>query len=72
MEELLKAQNETANDVRLNINQGETKHLQINAKRSNTLRNKSVKMRQKNFERVETFTFLGSIINDNSVKARKF
>ena len=47
MEELLKSQNEKANDVELNINQEETKYLQINAKRSNIIRNKSVKMRQK-------------------------
>ena len=49
MEDLLKAQNENANDVGLNINQEETKYLQINAKRSNIIRNKSVKIRQKNF-----------------------
>jgi hypothetical protein len=61
----LKAQNENANDVGLNINQEETKYLQINAKRSNIIRNKSVKMRQKNFESVETFSFLRSMRNDN-------
>jgi len=45
MEELLKAQNEETNDVGLNIIQEEIIYLQINAKRSNIIRNQSVKMR---------------------------
>jgi len=54
MEELLKALKENANEVGLSINQEKTKYLEINVKRSNINRNTNVKMRQNNFERVQT------------------
>jgi len=76
MEELLKALNEKANEVGLSINQEKTKYLQPNAKRSNKIRNINVKMgqhntTQHNFQIVETFSFLGSIINDNNIHSNK-
>jgi len=54
MEELLKALKENANEVGLSINQEKTKYLENDVKRSNINRNTSVKMRQNNFERVQT------------------
>jgi hypothetical protein len=65
MEELFKALNEKINKAGLSINQEKTKYLETNAKRCNIIRNINVKMGQRNFERVQTFSFLGSIINDN-------
>jgi hypothetical protein len=71
MEELLKALNENANGVGLSINQDKTKYLEINVKRSNINRNTIVKMGQHNFERVQTFSFLGLIIKDNNVNSKE-
>jgi hypothetical protein len=68
MEELLKALNEKANEVGLSINQEKTKYLETNAKRSNIISNINVKMGQHNFERVQTFSFLLSLINDNNIQ----
>jgi hypothetical protein len=67
MEELLKALNEKANEVGLNNGQEKTKYLETNAKRSNIIRNINVNMGQHNFERVQTFSFLRSTINDNNI-----
>ena len=69
MEELLKALNEKATEVGLSINQEKTKHLETNAKRSNIIRN--INMGQHNFERVQTFSFLGSLISDNNIHSNK-
>jgi len=71
MEELLKALNEKANEVGLSINQEKTKYLENNAKRSNIIRNINVKMGQHNLERVQTFSFLGSTINDNNIHSKE-
>lgn len=71
MEELLKALKENANEVRLSINQEITKYLVINVKRRNINRNTNVKMGQNNFERLQTYSFLGSIINDNNVNSEE-
>jgi hypothetical protein len=67
MEELLKARNKNTNEVGLSINQENTKYLEVNTKRSNINRSKNVNIRQHNFERVQTFNFLGSVINDKNV-----
>jgi len=66
MEELLKA-----NEVGLCINQEKTKYLEPHAKRSNKIWNINVKMGQHNFQTVQTFSFLGSIINDNNIHSNK-
>jgi hypothetical protein len=71
LEELLKALKENANEVRLSINQEITKYLVINVKRRNINRNTNVKMGQNNFERLQTYSFLGSIINDNNVNSEE-
>ena len=71
MEELLKALNEKANEVGLSINQEKTKYLETNAKRSNIIRYINVKMGQHNFDRVQTFSFLGSIINDSYIHSNE-
>jgi hypothetical protein len=55
----------------LNINQEKTKYLEINAKRSIINRDTNVQMGQHNFERVQTFSFLGSVICDNNVNSKK-
>ena len=67
MEELLKALNKNANEVGLSINQENTKYLEVNTKRSNINRSKNVNIRQRDYERVQTFNFLGSVINDKNV-----
>jgi hypothetical protein len=64
MEELLKARNKNANEAGLSIHQENTKYLEVITKRSNINRSKNVNIRQHNFERVQTFNFLGSVIND--------
>jgi hypothetical protein len=55
----------------LNINQEKTKYLEINAKRSNINRDTNVQMGQHNFGRVQTFSFLGSVIYDNNVNSEE-
>jgi len=65
MEELLKVLNKNANEVWLSINQEHTKYLEVNIKRSNI--SKYVNIRQHNFERMQTFNFLGSVINDKNL-----
>jgi len=64
MEELLKALNRNAYEVGLSINQENTKYLDVNIKRSNI--SKNVNIRQHNFERMQTFNFIGSVINDKN------
>jgi len=59
MEELLKALKEDTNEVGLSINQEKTKYLEINVKRSHINSNTNVKMGQNDFEKVQTFSFLG-------------
>jgi len=71
IKELLKSLKENSHEVVLSINQEKTKYLEINAKRSNINRNTNVKLGQHNFERVQTFSFLGSIINDNNVNSEE-
>ena len=63
MEGLLKALKKNANEVGLSINQESSKYLEVNTKRSNINRSKNVNIRQHNFERVQIFNFLGSVIN---------
>jgi len=55
----------------LSINQEKTKYLEINVKGSNINRNTNVKTEQNDFERVQTFSFLVSIINDNNVNSEE-
>jgi hypothetical protein len=55
----------------LNTNQEKTKYLEINAKRSNINRDTNVQMGQHNFGRVQTFSFLGSLIYDNNVNSEE-
>jgi len=62
--------NENANELGLN-NQEKTKYLEINAKRSNKNKDMNVQMRQHNFERLQTFGFLGSVTYDNNVNSEE-
>jgi hypothetical protein len=55
----------------LSINQEKTKYLEINAKRNSIDRNTNVKLGQHNFERVQTFSFLGLLINDNNINSEE-
>lgn len=59
MEELLKALNKITNERGLSIHQENTKYLEVNT---------NVNIRQHNFERMQTFSFLGSVTNDKNIK----
>jgi hypothetical protein len=59
------------NEVELIINQEKTKYLEINAKRSSINRNTNVVLGQHNFERVQTISFLGLIINGKDVNSEE-
>jgi len=52
-------------------NQEKTKYLEINAKRSNKNKDMNVQMGQHNFEKVQTFSFLQSVIYDNNVNSEE-
>jgi cell fate (sporulation/competence/biofilm development) regulator YlbF (YheA/YmcA/DUF963 family) len=71
MEESLKALNDNANEVGLSINQEKTKYSKIKTERRNINRNTNAKMGQHYFERVQTLSFLGSIINNKYVKSNE-
>jgi hypothetical protein len=55
----------------LNVNQEKTKYLETYAKKININRDMNVKMGQHNFERVQTFSLLELIINDNNVNSKE-